>query len=1357
MELINNYSNTEGDYSYDITGYVKTSYINITAQEVDGYINNSDYLNINTDVSATVTSEAGDHGFTYKCHIDISGMFEIDFNLPNFLSVPGVNLTLFKKMDEFSKQLRDLNDNLINFIQSTGCCDMSYQYNKTMVPIFRYLADHPDVSGCNIEDPKVGPGDDCKRGGGSNFMSEILKVITQITKVYTAIEPIFCIIKPIPGNPWLPFDFNWIRPILPYIEKYSKFAEKIMSGELIDVIIDPVKDINRTLFNCKQSKSVQTLEKGITASTINNAISEIKNEQDFLEARKEFEKKVNDNRADALQSLSKYSDLPKVYAFLGDMIDQNEKDKEQEKALIARVQTDLDLIQDTFSLSKKEQEKIEAYSTAEKNQPLQCLQELFKFRPELPKLPWTEISLLPTGDTRLRNDLTKVIGETAFAIKYKDIYGDNKEFTNAPQIMDKNITFDEDAVYNADFVSKFREYMKKDGQNVSYKKILPNDFNFYLDDATLKTSSFDTSALDNASDFFTNKSTLEGVMDRDISAFDSTMFSTVTGDTDTVLDNNNKIANFIQRLQEKESSVVKELNKAITEDKLNWEKAKAKSQIVLDKIIKDYKKRINKPIEDAFSYLSTQLIDISVEEAQEAHWNCFGKYLEIDIINDPFDKTSTDGYEFLESVDGEVAQQQSIINGYIRQRKILLGGFAQKYFNKQFEFLKEEFDTCTNAANTIKNGVIQLLSQKISQIETGGVIKVVTDSEYDAADNTDLLYRISDIRFDILDSFEGTPYESTVTDIKEAQEIIVDNIVFNKYIKRIEKYVSVIGPGLYFPIADENDNILNVYDLGTVISTMYDKLLSIITFPDASDSDSNDTNIEGLLLRTFKYEAIKKTLFTTIDDNVAYTFYVTFTPEITIGCNIICELIQFIVNYLLAAIKKILKTLIFWLIDYLIPDWLKNIIRLILYKLKCFLMIAYMPERLSKIDDTYDSFMESIKNRIALYPYDACAKKAIDNALANEAAELPDTEENEDTIIDVASTHVLVAEFVDEKLNTVRSISKYNYQNIKIRFKKDQLATLNNVVLKDLDDDLSGASAINLTEMVQNFDPTDEVDYDKHFYIISLNNGDLLINNLDLTLLRTESCIIQAESFKSTATQQNLNASHVITNRFTSIGNKSDSIIQLQDEKTSSYTQLLQRNKRFLKVSFQEKLESTILNIKLVDKTIPVQAQLPTTTTEEVIGKQPLPTVIIDLSHYKILYDSSTNLKYFIYDCTNFFPKNTEIQAELRTIFNGSTTITTDAIFCQEDPGINNNINSDIGDIAKTINDQLITSVPVTNPGINPNPQTAEELAAKGTSQARKSVPILFDCENSNGLITSVVAANYESWIALGLIPDPNN
>ena len=168
-------------------------------------------------INAGVMGGAYDDG-SGGCNVSFDFFFNIDLNLPdfNFFKMPQeFDHSLFDKADQISLEVSMINNMLINAIQDMNCCDIARVYNVTMVPFFRFFADHPSVKECGAT---AKPGDKCAWGGGQNLISMILKYAETITMLRSVVEPLDCLIRTLPGNPWVKKDVDPLAWIYGYFK-----------------------------------------------------------------------------------------------------------------------------------------------------------------------------------------------------------------------------------------------------------------------------------------------------------------------------------------------------------------------------------------------------------------------------------------------------------------------------------------------------------------------------------------------------------------------------------------------------------------------------------------------------------------------------------------------------------------------------------------------------------------------------------------------------------------------------------------------------------------------------------------------------------------------------------------------------------------------------------------------------------------------------------------------------------------------------------------------------------------------------------------------------------------------------------
>ena len=212
----------------DKQGYVK--YYSADSLKVDeSLFTEQDLFSIETNVGLAGGASPKKGG---GCNISFDSLFDIDFNLNDFqfdLSSPTFDSSLFDKADQLSLEISMINDMLINSILDMECCDIAKVYNITMIPFFKFFADS---------------------GGGDNFITTLVKLSQAITSFRAIVEPLECIVRLVPGNPWMPKDFDFLAWIYGYFKESKPFLDRILSGEMIDIIINPVHNMRVKLQAC---------------------------------------------------------------------------------------------------------------------------------------------------------------------------------------------------------------------------------------------------------------------------------------------------------------------------------------------------------------------------------------------------------------------------------------------------------------------------------------------------------------------------------------------------------------------------------------------------------------------------------------------------------------------------------------------------------------------------------------------------------------------------------------------------------------------------------------------------------------------------------------------------------------------------------------------------------------------------------------------------------------------------------------------------------------------------------------------------------------------------------------------------
>jgi len=252
-------TSTVQDYvSSDLKGYYsdpdfgsKTSYIASGYTSV-AFVSDQEFMNSNTSfvslkqLKSEVQVTQGDPRKPFDCNFQFNVNFNIDLKLPN-LNAPSPNYTLLFKIDQFSLEVSRINDALIKAIKAMNCCDIEEAYNKNLVPFFRYFADHPDATWCSY-DPEKDTGD-CT-WGGETFPKMLLGIAEDLLKIYLAVRPLACLIRPLPGNPWFPWDFDPFKYIRFIVDYFDIYYDVVISGKIMNIMLDPVISIRKSLENC---------------------------------------------------------------------------------------------------------------------------------------------------------------------------------------------------------------------------------------------------------------------------------------------------------------------------------------------------------------------------------------------------------------------------------------------------------------------------------------------------------------------------------------------------------------------------------------------------------------------------------------------------------------------------------------------------------------------------------------------------------------------------------------------------------------------------------------------------------------------------------------------------------------------------------------------------------------------------------------------------------------------------------------------------------------------------------------------------------------------------------------------------
>ena len=893
------------------------------------------YISVEKNLSVDIVDKNNRKIFSIgACHIH----FDIDFNF-NFklfgLENPGINTTLYRKLDMISREIALLNDTLIHLIQDLNCCNMSKAYNETMVPLFRFFADNPEVRNCR-EDQKDSEGN-CHYGGGENVFSIVAKIVQYITQAYTIIQPIFCLIKPIPGNPWMPMSFDWWKAFRDKFEKYEEAVDKFMSGWWLDTFNQFIISTRRKINECSRTHPLQLKEKNFNEGELKILAHQTQNINRELKKHKAQNKYSNN-----LKTLNN-EDIKKL--------------------------TFLDIKNANTGICG-------------------CIENLLDIRLRVPKFPSAKIYYIPpTNDEKTftkYNSLYNILDEEAYTITFRDLF--NPQNTSSKILntfytieqQDKHITFTKENLSNNSFRNAFFKYIDKDKFNDGNSSITLSGLDFvkaleYIkNDNNLTEDDFHFGIIDNLKMYFLNNSDIEQALKNSKYDFAKLIKHEKINKAERantfVWENIYKPIRQFIKIEDAYTKRIEDINIKIYNKYLNSKNTILKNIKLAQRNLEN-KYAKNLITKDTYTQEKAFLDSVSYN-LQLA----ISEYIKYDFIADPLDirlnKKIEDFIAFgCGSMDPNLNEAINNYLDYVKFRKSLIGNIAIKEFNKIAKNASDKRNKYLNAVHAFSKEIDNINKKRKKPLTINEVIALLQG-------NTSEGNNLRNISEKLLNLDENNYMQAARNYLNfDRTTIIKDGTLINNvyYIPSL-----AVGQPNGFTLDSIFDNKNWAKDLTQSIMSNYNSNLI-----NGIESNS-EINIQKWLFRIFKIEKIKEDLLILGEDQYWYDFYLAYYPDRDCTCDIICKIIQYIVNILLAYLKYWIKKFLKWLIDYLIPDWLKNIIRLIMYKLKCILEAIYIPENLKEAKDLYSFLLNMVRDRIALYPEDNCVLNAIDEAISNE-------------------------------------------------------------------------------------------------------------------------------------------------------------------------------------------------------------------------------------------------------------------------------------------------------------------------------------------------------------------------------------
>ena len=171
-------------------------------------------------------------GNIFDCAISL-GDLDFDINLDFFNLEPSrMDYILLKKIAYLRRLIVDINNIFIGIIQDLECCTGDDRYNRTVVPIFKWLVE--DENGL----------------GGT-----LLRIAKDINKIYLPLKRILCLFRNVPGNPTIgTAGTDYLKYIYPITDGLEKIMNLLDNGRFLDILIIPVKDFHDKLIACSNGK-----------------------------------------------------------------------------------------------------------------------------------------------------------------------------------------------------------------------------------------------------------------------------------------------------------------------------------------------------------------------------------------------------------------------------------------------------------------------------------------------------------------------------------------------------------------------------------------------------------------------------------------------------------------------------------------------------------------------------------------------------------------------------------------------------------------------------------------------------------------------------------------------------------------------------------------------------------------------------------------------------------------------------------------------------------------------------------------------------------------------------------------------
>jgi len=951
----------------DSTGYVKYYAVDSLRADTELFTQNDLFY-----VDAGIYGGASENA-TGGCNIDFGTFLDIDWNLDALQFEVGpapFDASLFDKADAISSEVAIINDMLINSILDMGCCDIAQVYNTTLVPFFQFFADNPD--------------------GGENLISVLIKYSEIITALRAIVEPLDCLTRFVPNNPWLPKDVDPLAWIYGYFKETSPVLNRIMSGELLDLVLNPVHSMRTKLQACLYNSSAQynnITEIGSAQQLEAISALAVKNGGTIIDySPPPMDKPLKPNTNDP-EELARYEDNLKKYEFYVARQKTILEEKKRQSVQIENINQHLGVSAVTKNIIK-----------VHTNGLCGCLADAFGMRE----------TTIENIAFRTTSDLNTLVGKTHANATYGDIGAITKD---TPK--DKKVTVEKKHISNV--VTKTKIVEKTNPTGSQGKKI---------------TKEVQKKEWKNP---YCNIDYGPAVLEETVE-----YLKTLGGSYDACdkLEENDKteieikaLEQSAKALEQKKAAINNDLYKKWSDDKMLVEKILEdarkeilgitpttpeennilkKKQIEYDVATKIYNSYFGtfRPFDfendpDDYSIISQYLPDLSNSwmyppEYWDISSTVFGGSSLTKLSNTDINKLSSIDYNNPDSLDGiisrlpiatEVSVDERFYTNYFNSGFVREGGSSSW---RDFNPLNVSYDAfCSKGAiarnksqpiytaifpnDTIGNDA-NILYIKEKYIPTT-FLKTVVEEELIEPDSTfiDNVLNTLEIKY-------GYTWEQHIAEFNDEEllKIIKEISIANGYKPgKLWVKTQLADPSVLFEYTYEDNNVnLKIDNIPISVSTLTNNVADEV----AQKTNTSIQERGGFYVEASKTEVQRQAIGQNIDtaryaimNSIAGLFPAEMDIMIPCTCdNFLCQLLNYVIQYLMGTVNKLTEELLSMIANYLIPDWVKSLINTLQEFLGCLGSVFGIANTISEIDQYSKDLLESLRGRISLYPADPC-------------------------------------------------------------------------------------------------------------------------------------------------------------------------------------------------------------------------------------------------------------------------------------------------------------------------------------------------------------------------------------------------